>query len=278
MLGVRVPEFNAFSAFMELEKLYGEAIPLVLGVFSLKAALDEKVVEVRTVVADAVTQVETTVVVTVAALQTPMDFLTSSNVWSAVAFFLITAFVMVRHVTPASTAQPFSCTARRAALTWQVLNATRCDLGFVFIEWTSHPGKWAPAMIAHDKTMELFDKPLISSPLKHFYYYVFHAGTTIAYLLEFLIPRFITNAAVLLLSHQGCDPYGAQANNLYCQGDRPTMLAFALQMGVSGFAAAYFAFAAITLSMLLVKYAMEKTFKCLRLHGPWGPQDDQPHC
>ena len=91
VLGVRVPEFNAFSALMELEKLYGEAIPLVLGVFSLKAALDEKVVEVRTVVADAVTQVETTVAVTVAALQTPMDFLTSSNVWSAVAFFLITA-------------------------------------------------------------------------------------------------------------------------------------------------------------------------------------------
>ena len=123
-------------------------------------------------------------------------------------------------------------TARRAALIWQVLNATRCDFGFVFIEWTYHRGKW------YDKTMELFDKPSISSPLKHFYYYVFNGGTTIGYLLEFLIPRFITNAAVLLLSHQGCDPNGAQANDRYCQGDRPTMLAFALQMAVSGFAAA----------------------------------------
>ena len=186
-------DINSLSMLAKLEGLYTEFIPFVLGVLSLKAALNET----REVLTKMLDETYTT---TVPVLQHPTDFLMSSSVWTSIAFFIITYLVAL-------------------------LNASRFDLKSVFRPWV------------YDKDVRCRGYHPVSRA-QHFWFQVRPQTVNVA---EFLVPRLITNLAVVALKTQGCDLYGVQ-DIPACTGEELNLSEKALQYGTSGFAMAYFAF------------------------------------
>ena len=186
-------DINSLSMLAKLEGLYTEFIPFLLGVLSLKAALNET----REVLTKMLDETYTT---TVPVLQHPTDFLMSSSVWTSIAFFIITYLVAL-------------------------LNASRLDLESAFRPWV------------YDKDARCGGHRPVSRA-QHFWFQVRPQTMNVS---EFLVPRLITNLAVVALKTQGCDPYGVQ-DIPACTGEEPNLSEKALQYGTSGFAMAYFAF------------------------------------